>query len=166
MYQPLHIDELLEQPAPPPGRWSFRRIAFNLDRFTKWLNQFVPLRLHYELSKGRKSAETQLAGREEFPEAEWIDAGYSIDEVRKLLELLRWGLDWPNTHFVPDDPLELVLLDGYFDLGGASFFGRVRYTYGIPFSQEDFDRVGNKGGKLRHLVGDILERAACTGRTM
>ena len=54
--------------------------------------------------------------RTEFPDEQWIERKLPINEVRRVLEVIKRGMEYPNDFFVPEDSMRLILTHGWNEL--------------------------------------------------
>ncbi|MBI1322350.1 hypothetical protein GC170_04065 [bacterium] len=103
-YKPLFID-------PEAERFQLSRIQ----TFSRWLHKYIPLRIYYELPYGRRSLESQLKSRSSAPVNEWDTISIPYRMAKPILDVISVELNLPNAHFIPEDPVEIALIEDYDD---------------------------------------------------
>ena len=100
--QPLHFIEEIERT---------RDVSVNLiDRAMRWLDDRLPILLRRHIPYGRLSAEHLLSKRTGASYCDWSSTALPEEFVRGLLDLVVREYEWPNCHFVPEDPFRLVVV--------------------------------------------------------
>jgi hypothetical protein len=91
------------------------------------------------LSVFTQAIERQLAARIRFPEEEWGCDGQRLEFVRFVCRTLKTEVGWPNDHFVPDDPVWL-LVGGYGDcLLPASIAIEIERYLDVRVAEKDWE---------------------------
>lgn len=96
----------------------------------------------------------QLQGRREFIADAWVGHG-DPEEVVWILKLIADGMEWPNSNFIPSDPLDCVLVDRDDRFSIAEFLAELDES-GVCYAQEDLDQM--HGWTLGQFVEDVLKR--------
>jgi len=159
MYPPLHVDEDIEKQRYERPASLTGRISYYCDQVAKWLDRYSPFLLHYELPRGRKSVETQLRRRKIFPATAWERVNCPIGRVERILALLQKRMNWPNCHFLPDDPITLALMEEYDEYASYEFFLDIQDELGAKFSNEEIEELCSLGHTLSELIEAIHNRA-------
>ncbi len=147
---PLRIDSQAED-ALRANLPSHRRLL-------KWLSQYSPLLIYYEVPYGRRSVEVQLKGRSGFPVDAWGFTGLPLTTVDELCHLLQQRMNWPNANFYPCDPIRLLLLEEYDEFASLQFFIDVRDRLGTTLSNSEIQELCREGQTLEGFVRDLLAR--------
>ncbi len=151
-YSPLHIDPVVEAQVSRQGlnrlpNWLERRLVRTFPRLV-----LAPNRCH-----GHESILKQLNSRATFPHRAWATFPKPLKEVLPVLELIRDDLGWPNHHFVPGDPLRLLLVDDD-GMSWPWFFSGVALQFSTEYGADDIQRIYAECWTAGQLVLDILER--------
>lgn len=151
-YVPLHIDPETER-AIQASRNSL------WDRCARWVQRVSPFLVYYELPHGRASVESQLRSRLQFPRIEWENHAHLVDSACSVLDVVQREMDLPNRHFLPDDPLAIVLIPGYDDLAYDSVRLGINEEFDIKMSAQDLkELLENKNSTVADLVDFVLCR--------
>src|SRR5579885_1977492 len=123
-YSPLHLDAsiILTREESPSSLDSENPIGRVMDGWRSCMKSLRPA----ELSPVRRNLERQLALREEFPVDEWRDTGLPAGAVTQFATILAQRMKWPNTSFLPNDPIRLLLVEEYDEFGAYEFFLDLR----------------------------------------
>ncbi len=157
-YRPLHIDPVIE--ARVQRRDYERALGFRglPERFSRWLQSKLPFGAYAPpLDHGYSSIDRQMVARTEFPTAAWSNFPRPLADVLPVLELMRDDLDWPNHHFLPDDPLPLVLTNND-ELSGAWFFTGVSLRFKVDYADHELQKMYHENCMVGQLALDILKR--------
>ncbi len=147
MYRPLYLDLPLEKNEAGLWKKVFEKIRnyffFGID-YRKWRREVN------EISR-------QLRQRTTFPQEAWLESGDSIARVKKLLNLIQEYGDWPNDHFIPEDPLQHVLLPLIDACEPEELLMDLEETFGVTYREEETHRAC-RDWTLGQLITDVLKQ--------
>ncbi len=86
----------------------------------------------WEESANRMAVRAQLLARREYPSWQWQGTPLEPDLTERILKLIKATYEWPNHHFIPNDPMGLVLQEGTNDFADAEFFADAYDLLGRP----------------------------------
>lgn len=90
---------------------------------------------------------------------DWENCAHSVDAVCSVLDVVQREMDLPNGHFLPDDPLAIVLIPGYDDLAFDSVRLGINEVFDIKMSANDLkELLENKNSTVAGLVDFVLCR--------
>jgi len=73
------------------------------------LGWFISGRLYVKrVSPVVQEIKTQLEARPIFPSTEWGSNPRRLEMARGIRRIIRDQMGWPNDHFIPDDPMDIV----------------------------------------------------------
>jgi hypothetical protein len=132
-YIHLYVDDDVERAYLSSFAWH--------RRFLKWLSQFSPFLVYYELPYGRVSLESQLKKRAEFPAEEWHARGIKRHDIEAILAVIASELNLPNEFLIPRDPIKLVMTPDYDDLPLSSVRHGLRSCLGANFELDELAKL-------------------------
>ncbi len=147
MDKPLFVDQEIEQEERA-------RLVHVLNR---WLQALLPNIALIARPPGRRSVELQLRQRSRFSGELWSRHGPQ-PQVAALLETIRWELALPNHHFIPDDPL-LLLMNSAYGIDDVHAFEAFETRYAVKFTKEELERMKTEEWTLGQFVEELLQRA-------
>jgi hypothetical protein len=100
--------------------------------------------------------EGQLLARPETDQYWETCAGFE-DLSRRLRGLIATEFHWPNDHFLPDDPFEIVFWDHGVSMDGIWTIQCIEEEFGIEISADDLMPLW-QGGTLGDFVAIIASR--------
>lgn len=127
-------------------------------RFLKWLSQYSPFLIYYEVPYGRRSVETQLKARSGLPIEAWCLTKLPLATVKELCHLLQQRMNWPNANFYPCDPIQLLLLEEYDEFASNEFFIDIRDHLGITVSNSEIEELCRESQTLEGFVRELLTK--------
>lgn len=83
------------------------------------------------------SIEQQLRLRDEIPDEVWPDAEERAI-ARRIAQISMTEIDWPNDHFIPGDPFEIMVALRTGDLCELSAMVRIEEEFGVDLAQVMF----------------------------
>ena len=156
-YRPLHIDPVIEADVQRRDVERATGITGFPERVSRWITRKRFLRLYVPPPHGHASIQHQMEARTEFSAETWAKFPRPLAEVRSVLELMRDDLDWPNHHFLPDDPFPLLTLNND-DMPWEWFFTGVSLHFKVRYTSDEMLRMYHENWTVGRLVLDILER--------
>ena len=156
-YRPLHIDPVIEAGVQRSDVERARGIIGFPERVSRWITRKGVLRLYVPPLHGHASIRRQMEARTGFPEETWLKFPRPLAEVLPVLNLMREDLDWPNDHFLPDDPLPLLMLNND-DMPWEWFFTGVSLRFKVRYTSDEMFRMYYENWTVGGLVLDLLER--------
>jgi len=136
-YPPLHM------PKPPEPAKSL----------AERLRESVSL----QQNSGEESLLNQIRVREPIPVEEWRDDDRAL-LARELASIIADVLQWPNYHFIPEDPIKWVTyVIGGDDLEHTEIAMRIEEELGYTFTNSDVDlfEQGTFGDFVDHILDGI-----------
>jgi len=152
MVEPLYLDERIEEQERV-------RIGNVLGR---WLKKLIPALAYHGPPLSRRSVETQLRERAYFPSELWKEYGPPSD-VAAILDIIRKELHLPNHHFIPDDPVVLVMRSGY-DTDDVYALIELEEWGGVKFEDKEVERIRNEEWTLGQFVKEVFEKKGSVGK--
>jgi len=122
----------------PPIGWLWNHL-----RWQRWAS---PIRSRYEAT---------LRGRQEVPIEVWGDEAHQAVAIR-ILAIINDNFGWPNTRFVPWDPVCVAMWayeDGLDDMAAIS---DIEKEFGVTFTDNEW--LEHFGTSLSVLVESIVAR--------
>jgi hypothetical protein len=104
----------------------------------------------------RSRREATLRGRQEIPLETWGDDAHQSVATR-ILAIIDDDFGWPNTRFVPWDPVCVAMWayeDGLDDMAAIS---DIEKAFGVTFTDDEWLRM--YGGTLAELIDVLLLKA-------
>ena len=92
----------------------------------------------------------------------WNEYGPPSD-VAAILEIIRKELHLPNHHFIPDDPVVLVMRSGY-DTDDVYALIELEEWGGVKFEDPEVERIRNEEWTLGQFVKELLEKKGRAGK--
>lgn len=77
---------------------------------------------------------------------------FPLDRVEVILQLLASHFDWPNHHFLPCDPLSLVLEEGRNEFGLEEFLIDLRDEQKISLERDQVISLYQQNTSLAKLM--------------
>lgn len=144
MLTPLHLDRQLEEAGT-------RGVLRNLGR---WIQMPCPFVIYRDPPAGRRSVERQLMDRRVFPSDAWAGADSAL--AKTVCQIIQQELGWPNSSFIPEDPVSL-LLAGY-DLDDLYAVYEIADECGAKIADKEEYRQRISGWTVGQLLSDIKTR--------
>jgi hypothetical protein len=146
--RPLDGIPLLQYVDPPVAKWLmwFPPIGWFLNQ-SRWQHWAGPVRTQYEAT---------LRDRPVIPADIWGNPDQQAIAAT-LLTIIDDNFGWPNTRFVPWDPVAVAMWayeDGLDDMAAIS---DIEKAFGVTFTNEEWLKYYQK--TLLDLVDGILERS-------
>jgi hypothetical protein len=80
----------------------------------------------------REDIVKQLRERDPDALSEWLVSNDMLQCVLAINDIVKEEMEWPNAHFIPQDPCELIFFDGRFvSESRITCFFRLQHEYGI-----------------------------------
>jgi acyl carrier protein len=138
-------------PHYPPLYWPDETECPDAQR--GWFNRF----LAFGPTNAERHLTDQIAARGPVPASAWGDDPDRAALAREVSTIIADILQWPNAHFIPEDPLRYVLyVIGGDDLEYTEIAMGVEETLGCEFHDEDFDLL--ESGTYGELIDRMLTR--------
>jgi len=144
--QVLHVDHDLESKER-------KRLEKRIGCFIKTI---FP-RFAYRDSLPRTSVVSQLNCRPKDVLATWAPCN-EIKTTLQILSLFQKELSLPNNHFIPSDPIALIVRSGL-DIDSTYLFLALRDKFGVSYDWPQIDRMCNEGWTLGEFIDDLLRLA-------
>lgn len=153
-WRPLMLDE---PQLLPETTWEKRLNWFPLIGWTIAYQSQVR-----RIERAIQQIHPQLERRDSFPSDAWIAAGFEPTNAERVARIVAKQTPWPNHHFLPADPLQLILLEpegfGYFNASAAikRELGVALDTDALPPESTFGDLVAalfSRAGTLCHSCG-------------
>lgn len=154
MDKPLYFDEQIEQQER--ARLGHVLACWLVRVFSPLNRMVVSPTENVRRRVARRSVESQLRRRTDFPAGAWSECG-PLAGVVAILEIIRKELSLPNHHFLPLDPLVLVMSSGY-DIDDVYALLGLESRYGVKYSDEEVERIRQEEWTLGRFVKDLLAR--------
>jgi len=152
MIEPLYLDDRLEEQERV-------RVGHVLAR---WIKKLIPAFAYHGVPVARLSVEAQLRQRARFPSELWNEHG-PPSEVAAILEIIRKELHLPNHHFIPDDPVVLLMRSGY-DLDDVYALINLEEWGAVKFEDTEVERIRNEEWTLGQFVKEVFEKKGRAGK--
>ena len=65
-----------------------------------------------------------------------------------ILKIIQKEMDWPNHHFLPNDPSRLALVEKYDELAVHNVFSEIQKYIKKPIPKEELGNVLERGSML------------------
>jgi len=124
---------------------------------SSWIREIFRAFRPASKSRERQHLESQLKSRISFDESSWRKTETEIEKVRIVLDLLHRELDWPNSHFQPNDPLRLCLCESLDNLESIEFFFASKEVFQSALKLEDFSRLIEANATLEDFIDLLLK---------
>jgi len=98
-----------------------------------------------------REIEAQLKGRPDTSRA-WADNPERQETAERICQLIRDDFNWPNDHFIPDDPLFIVWWAHTDGLDGSIAKLDVEKAFRVKLFDEDLVRLWHDG-----TLGDFVD---------
>lgn len=145
---PLDASPLKEYSEPKSGKWlmCLPPIGWLWDHM-RWQRWAGPIRSRHEAT---------LRGRPEIPVETWGDAAHHVVATH-ILAIIDDNFGWPNTRFVPWDPVCVVMWayeDGLDDMAAIS---DIEKAFNVTFTDDEWLEM--YAGTLAELINVLLLKA-------
>ena len=148
---PLDASPLMDNADPPAAKWLmwFPPIGWILNQ-SRWQHWARPVRKQYE---------AVLRERPIIPADTWGNSDQQA-VAASLLTIIDDNFGWPNTRFVPWDPVAVAMWAYEDGLDDTAAISDVEKEFGVAFTDEEWLEYYQK--TLLDLVDGILERSEPT----
>ena len=145
---PLDASPLKEYSEPQSGNWLMWLPPIGwLWNHMRWQRWAGPIRSRHEAT---------LRGRQEIPVDTWGDAAHQAIAT-SILAIIDDNFGWPNTRFVPWDPVCVAMWayeDGLDDMAAIS---DIEKAFGVTFTDGEWLEL--YAGTLAELINALLLKA-------
>ena len=148
MGTPLFFDEVVE-------RKERARLVHVLNR---WLHMIFPNCVIIARRPGRKSIEMQLRKRARFAAEAWAKYGRE-SQIVAVFKTIQRELALPNHHFIPEDPLTLLISSAY-GIDGVFALQAIETQHGAKYGEQDLERIGKEEWTVGQFVADVIRRSS------
>lgn len=109
-----------------------------------------------------KNLSDQLAKRPKPAPEIWGDGPLRRRIGPFLSRILKENYDWPNDHFIPEDPFSIALLMPWDDLDVIEVSLQLEDALNIEMSNEDIETFfdGTLGDLMDYLIGKLIMKTA------
>lgn len=135
------------QPLKWPVDWS---------KLTPWQKVLVDAPFIGVRHRVFKDIITQMQQRTEDSSAFWNQfSPAELDIEQKISKIAVQELGWPNSHFLPSDPFEIIMWDGTGDLATAAALDRIEKEFGLRRrSDSEWQELAS------HAFGYVVQKIA------
>jgi len=154
-YLPLtvgHVTLPLSSAYASPTRGSY------FHRTLQWFKIWRFAFLQNEFSRERQLIEEQLSMRKSFPNNAWQKCNLPMNVVCQILDRLRIRMNWPNRNYLPNDPLQLLLIQQNDEFASWEFLLDLKDGFKIKCSGEELASMAHEGQTVEGLIRDVLKK--------
>jgi len=116
----------------------------------------IPCVIH-EVSQTRASVVDQLRRRTTNANESWPPTMKEV--ASRICRLLKVELQLPNDHFIPDDPLPIILESGY-QIDRRFFFESIVENFDLKVSDSDWQSMCDNNWSIRNFVEFVCQHGA------
>jgi hypothetical protein len=118
-----------------------------LKEFLRWDTIYVEV---YTLLESRDASTLELWKQTALPEA----------DVLSVLGVIREVYDYPNNHMAPDDPVAIILNEGFHELAVQNVVNQLNAKYQVSQTVAELNTLGTMQDLVQWVVAAVASKAS------